>query len=221
MDIGGAYPGDRAAALSGVPKSTVHYWARLGYLVPSISSERPKLWSFADLMGLRTIYWLRQPKRADGLEIPRTTMRAVKKALGALRALDIGVFERGRVTVAVTRSGEVVVDAPSVPLHTADGQLVCDDIIDLIRPFATDEGTRGPDLHEPQPMLRIVPRKLAGSPHVVDTRIETCALFALVRRGFDEARIGRLYPVLSAQAVAGAIDLERQLAGNLHSSLAA
>lgn len=35
MQFGGAYTADRTAALSGVPRSTVHYWARSGYLVPS------------------------------------------------------------------------------------------------------------------------------------------------------------------------------------------
>lgn len=56
MDVVGAYTADRAAALSGVPKSTIHYWARKEVLVPSISPERVKLWSYTDLLGLRTIY---------------------------------------------------------------------------------------------------------------------------------------------------------------------
>lgn len=51
----GAYPADRAAALSGVPVSTVHWWARHDVLVPSISAQRVKLWSYPDLMGLRII----------------------------------------------------------------------------------------------------------------------------------------------------------------------
>lgn len=39
----GAYQADRAAALSGVPLSTVHWWAREEILVPSISAQRVKL----------------------------------------------------------------------------------------------------------------------------------------------------------------------------------
>ena len=45
MDPRGAYPADRAVALSGVPKSTVHYWARHEILVPRVARERIKLWS--------------------------------------------------------------------------------------------------------------------------------------------------------------------------------
>jgi DNA-binding transcriptional MerR regulator len=36
----GAYSADRASALSGVPKSTIHYWSRHELLEPSVSSER-------------------------------------------------------------------------------------------------------------------------------------------------------------------------------------
>lgn len=56
MEPRGAYTAERAAALSGVPKSTIHYWARQDILVPSVSAERVKLWSYGDLMALRTIY---------------------------------------------------------------------------------------------------------------------------------------------------------------------
>lgn len=221
MDVGGAYTADRAAALSGVPKSTVHYWARHEYLVPSVSAERTKLWSFADLMGLRTIYWLRQPKRADGLGIPRTTMRAVKRALERLRTLDLGLFEGDRITVAVTRAGEVVVNDPSVPLHAVDGQLLDKEMIDLILPFETEEGTFGPNLSRPRESIRIMPRKLSGSPHVAGTRIETSALYALYLRGFQEEKIRLLYPVLSREALSEAVDLENQLSRNLGGQLAA
>jgi len=77
MDIGGAYAADRAAALSGVPKSTVHYWARNGHLIPSVA-QKPRLWSFTDLLALRTIYWLRQPKQAFDIGVPATSMPLVR-----------------------------------------------------------------------------------------------------------------------------------------------
>src|SRR6266536_6691359 len=84
-DVKGAYPAERAAALSGVPRSTVHYWAKNGILVPSVSPTKVKLWSYADLMGLRTIHWLRQRKiTTEGWDVPRTAMPAVRKALKML-----------------------------------------------------------------------------------------------------------------------------------------
>src|SRR5215210_7804994 len=98
-DLRGAYTADRASALSGVPKSTIHYWARHDILVPNISPERVKLWSYPDLMGLRTIYWLRQSKPSrNGPAVPATSMPAVRRALKALREdldLELWTEERG------------------------------------------------------------------------------------------------------------------------------
>jgi uncharacterized protein (DUF433 family) len=214
MELGGAYTAERAAALSGVPKSTLHYWARQAYLVPSVSAERVKLWSFADLMALRTIYWLRQPKSAEGREIPRSKMRVIKHAIARLRELDLDLFEGARPNVSITLEGDVVLDRVGAALEALDGQLVEREVIDVLAPFATLEGARGPDLSMPRPQLRIVPRKLSGAPHVVDTRVETQAIQALAMRGYSVAKIAQLYPFLGEQEIMQSIELELQLASN-------
>ena len=58
----GCYEAARAAALSGVPTRTVYDWATKGIVVPSVSPVQEKLWSFADLMSLRIVAWLREKK---------------------------------------------------------------------------------------------------------------------------------------------------------------
>ena len=63
--------------------------------------------------------------------------------------------------------------------------------------------------------LRIVPGRLSGSPHVVHTRLETRALFALDRDGLDASALRSLYPFLTDTQLAEALDLERQLDVNL------
>jgi uncharacterized protein (DUF433 family) len=214
--LAGAYTAERAAALSGVPKSTIHYWARHEVLEPSVSPERTMLWSYRDLLALRVIYWLRRPKKTrDELQIPSTTMRLVRHALRELRNLDLDLFECGRPTILVTRAGEIVIKAPARAPQLLTGQAVLADFIDLIAPFETVEGARGPDLSAPRPRLRIVPGKLSGSPHVADTRVETCALAALSLRGFPAEKIARLYPSIDSAAIGEALDLERDLAQNL------
>lgn len=215
MDAVGAYAAERAAALSGVPKSTIHWWARHDVLVPSVSAKKVMLWSYADLMGLRVIYWLRQRKVTKlGVEIPRTSMPAVRRALKELRALDMSIWDRGRPSLLVDGNGQVHVKADA-GVQTLNRQVVSDGLLDLIAPFTTSEGTRGPDLVAPRAELRIVPGKLSGSPHVAHTRLETRALAALARDGFDAEGIHRLYPYVSTQQIDQALDLERQLDDNL------
>ena len=215
MELPGAYAAERAAALSGVPKSTIHWWARNDILVPQVSPTKVKLWSYADLMSLRVIYWLRRKKTTEkGTEIPRSSMRAVRRALKFLETLDVSPWHAAGSTLFVDESGKIYMKPPT-GLQDLEGQREQDDFLNLVAPFATAEGTRGPDLVRPRPELRIVPGRISGSPHIVDTRIETRALAALKDDGFDEGAIHKLYPYVSAKQIAQALDLEAQLAENL------
>lgn len=211
----GAYTAERAAALSGVPKSTVHHWARQDWLVPSVSATRVKLWSYTDLMGLRAMYWLRHPKPTpDGDEIPPTPMSVVREALAELERIDLGLWEENRgFMVRVSRGGEVYVGPAedSVPL---DGQLPLQNL-DLLEPFEMEEGIRGPDLVAPRSRLRIIASKLAGAPHLLRTRLETEALAAIAGRGLGKQKVFSLYPSFDREAIEQALDLEAQLARNL------
>lgn len=223
MEPRGAYTAERAAALSGVPKSTVHYWARQEILVPSVSAVRVKLWSYSDLMSLRTIYWLRQTKQdPNGREIPRTAMKAIRRALSEIAELKLDLWtEDGAPRVAVDRAGKILIKHNG-DLRRQGGQgILGPDVIDLVAPFASYEGLQGPDLSVPRPRLRIVPGKLGGSPHVVQTRLESQALGALADSGLPQAKIYRLYPDVEQAAIEDALDLERQLARNLRLAIAA
>jgi uncharacterized protein (DUF433 family) len=220
MEPTGAYNADRASALSGVPRSTIHYWSRHGLLAPAVSPERVKLWSYADLMGLRIIYWLRQRKTdARGAEIPPTSTKAIRRALDRLRELDEPLWDHD-ASVWVDGNGDLHLKGPAGP-ETLAGQTLVADAIDLIAPFSTREGLRGPDLARPRPELRIVPGRLSGSPHVVHTRLETRTLYALSRDGLDGPAIRALYPYVTENQLAEALDLEQQLEANLAIHVAA
>jgi uncharacterized protein (DUF433 family) len=220
-DRRGAYTADRAAALSGVPKSTVHHWARKGWLTPSVSATRVKLWSYTDLMGLRAMHWLRHPKPTpEGEEIPPTPMSVVREALAELDKVDLDLWEEERgFMVRVDRSGVVHV-GPVEASKVLDPQLPLENL-DLIEPFEAESGIRGPDLRAPRPQLRIVPGKLAGAPHLLHTRLETEALATIAKRGGPLDNVYRLYPDFDRTAIDQALDLETQLARNLEPVAAA
>jgi uncharacterized protein (DUF433 family) len=206
----GAYTAERAAALSGVPLSTLHWWARHEILVPGVSAERTKLWSYTDLFALRVIYWLRQRKTNSlGSEIPRTSMPAVRRALAQLKKLSLPVS-----SVLIDSKGQLHLKGPG-GVQTAEGQVVREDVLDLIAPFTTREGSRGPDLVRPRPRLLIVPGKLGGSPHVEHTRLETRALGALRDDGLTLESIRDFYPYLTDEQITDALELEDQLTKNL------
>ena len=213
----GAYTTDRAAALAGVPKSTVYYWARTRVLAPSVSDDRPKLWSYTDLLRLRIVQWLRQPKPGrDGHEIAATSMRVVRRALETLREKKLPLlFANQSTPLRVGLDGNVWIEQPTGIVDPV-GQLGMRDVLDPLAPFEIPGyRTRGPDLVHPRPHLLIRPGKLSGSPHVRHTRVETVALSALREVGYSNEKLVELYPYLAVDDVAQSLDLEDQLTDNL------
>lgn len=209
----GCYEASRAAALAGVPESTVYDWARKGVVVPSVSQERPKLWSYADLMALRIVYWLRHPKQEA--EVPASPMRQVRSALEQLDAAGVDLWSAGEsghsTPLCVDRSGTVFIrEGDSARSHAGQAAL-SDDLLDVLGPFDSGDGW-GPDLRQPMPHLRIVPGKVSGEPHLAHSRLTTPSVAALAERGFSVEQIRRLYPDESAEALKEAIELEHLLA---------
>ena len=143
MERLGAYTADRASALSGVPKSTIHYWDRTGVLKPGVSRSKTKLWSYADLMGLRVIYWLRSRKdEPDGVAIPPSSMGAVRAALLQLEAFDVELWAKDAgAGLSVDRAGRIVVN-PKDSAPVINWQMLLGiDVIELTGPFPTKSGS--------------------------------------------------------------------------------
>jgi len=203
--LDGCHGGPRTAALSGVPLSTIYEWARRRVVVPSISTEREKLWSFADLMALRIASWLRRPLHLAEAGRPGTTSRDVRDVLLQLDRLGLDPWDDGRAaSLYVDLSGKIIIVTPD------DGHVVVAKWLDLLGPF---EGTdhAGPDLRRPRDHLRIFPGKCGGEPHLNGSRLTTIAVAALADRGYSLDDVSRLYPDASRQSLAEAIEFERSL----------
>lgn len=216
---GAAYTADRAAALAGIPLSTLHYWSRSGIWVPSVSTIKVKRWSYSDLLALRLIDWLRRDK--PDLKLPKTSMAKIRGALAVVERLG-DKLRTHSVKVWVDPNGSLVIDAEGevfVPLSRGLAQMLAHrEGLDLVDVWQGSRGVVGPHLFEPGPTLRIIPGKLSGEPHVVDTRIPTKMLSSLRVRGLEVGAIIELYPRLTRQNVDEAIALEVQLERNLRAA---
>lgn len=210
----GCYDATRAAALSGVPVRTVYDWARKGVVVPTVSPVQEKLWSYADLMALRIVAWLRRPKPAgDEGRLAASPMRQVREALIQLDRMQLDLWSGDHPAgspLVVDQRGDIFIGQPNgfVDLR-GNSALPHEEHFGLLGPF-TLHGHRGPDLIRPRPHLRIVPERVAGEPHVQGTRLTTQTLAGLARRGFTVERIAQMYDV-PGQAVEEALDLEADL----------
>ncbi|HSS79505.1 MAG TPA: DUF433 domain-containing protein [Thermoanaerobaculia bacterium] len=86
--------------------------------------------------------------------------------------------------------------------------------MDLIGPFESLEGTKGPDLAWPRPTLQILPRKISGAPHISGTRLPTQSISALADRGFTVDQLAKIYPFVDQASLNDSVDLEEQLKQN-------
>ena len=209
----GCYEGSRAAALSGVPVSTVYLWARTGIVKPSVSPKRIKLWSYADLMALRIVYWLRHPKKGQGSDIAASPMPQVRKALAQLEHRGLDIWDESASypdsPLRVDSSANIFVVGDDV--SRVDGQQSLAGMLDLLGPFEGD-GSRGPDLVRPRPNLRIIPGRVSGEPHLAGSRITTQVAAALHRNVADVEKIATLYPGFDASIFEEAVEFEFSLA---------
>ena len=193
----------------------MYWWARNAVVVPTVSPMKEKLWSFSDLMALRLVTWLRHTKPGDGgTTRAASPMPRVRQAFALLDELELDPWSAdldGQSPILVDAAGRIYVRTPN-DVFDVNGQrtLLPEHALGLTAPF-TSEGIFGPDLLRPRPLLRIVPAKVSGEPHVVNSRLTTLTIAALAARGFSARRIAGLYdePV---EAIEEAIDLERQLA---------
>ncbi len=141
-------------------------------------------------------------------------MKTIRLALARLSALREPLWRADQTSVWVDADGMLHVEGPAGP-ETLGGQTLVAETLNLVAPFTTSEGSLGPDLARPRPELRIEPGRLSGSPHVRETRLETCALFSLVSEGMEISTVLKLYPFVSEAQVVQSIELEAQLEANL------
>lgn len=207
----GRYPVERAAQLSGVPRSTLYDWRREGIYLPDFQNASPVAWSYRDLVFVRLLAWLRQARwpRPDAAAAV-TDVRRRASAGEPLRYLHAD-------------SASLYVG--NKPFGTEPNLLPFNDVMQLLATFDLAKpihelrnGRTGrlwaPDLVEPSAHTTISPDVLAGEPCVVRTRIPTSTVSALAAdRGLTAPDIVRLYPDLTLETAEDALLLERRLRG--------
>ena len=178
-----------------------------------MAPTRVKLWSYAGLMGLRVVYWLRHPKQDRNREIAASPMSQVREALAELERRGLDVWDDSTdepdSPLRVDQSGKIWVQADGIV--ETDGQQALPETLDLLGPFEFGQ-QRGPDLLRPRPRLRIIPGKVSGEPHLAGSRITTQAAAALYEHIPDVARIADLYADMDPGIFEQAIEFERSLA---------
>jgi uncharacterized protein (DUF433 family)/DNA-binding transcriptional MerR regulator len=193
-----------AAALSGATVSQLRHWrsSRTGpLLAPEIATTPRAVYSFQDVLALRTFVRLRE----------NASLQKIRSAIGNLR--DIG--EAGHLAFyrLVSDKGgniQLLTEDQAVSLGRTPGQLQLVAVIgEIIEPFAARAGVLVPHLLRPRPGLSVDPETQGGTPVITGTRVPYDAVAGLMRDGVPADRIADYYPAVSAMAASDALDFAR------------
>jgi uncharacterized protein (DUF433 family)/DNA-binding transcriptional MerR regulator len=201
---GGAYTAAEAAALSGVPVTTLRYWVKTGLIEPSVSMARPVLFDFLDLRDLRVI---------DRLRRQETPTQAIRRAINWLR--DEADVQHIVQATLYASGGEVVWvpgDEPSSRvLASAGGQTV---LLFTLQDIWSDLGAEIQDGEvvalRPVDGVTIDPTVRGGTPVVEGTRVPTALVAQMVTEGMTPDEIVELYPTLTTGNVEAAANWENR-----------
>lgn len=200
------YSAERAAQLSGIPRSTIYDWQRATVYRPDFYRASPMMWSYRDLIYLRLLAWL----RSQGMERPTAADRVA--------AIKRSVLEGERIDRLRSDGNIVLID--DEPENRFSGENALPTLSSLFGEFDLLEPVRelgdrplwGPDLVTPSDHTYISPWVLAGEPCIDQTRIPTATVWALrIERGLDVRHITDLYPDLEEATVKDAWRLEDRL----------
>lgn len=189
-----------AAALSGATVSQLRHWrsARTGpLLAPETAAAPQALYSFRDVLALRTCVRLRE----------FASLQRIRAAIGNLR--DLGEVQHlASYRLVSDRAGNIqlVTEEEAVDLVRRPGQRQILVVMgEVIEPFPVRAGVVVPHLLNPRELLAVDPDTQGGTPVIAGTRVPYDAVAGLMRDDIPAERISEYYPGVSADAARDAL----------------
>lgn len=192
-----AYEPKLAAALSGISSKRLGYWRTTHLLTPEVSARAPVLYSYRDLVALRTVAYLRDSRSLQKIRRALQTM----KNIGETEHLSTyRLEEQGRQGIVLVQ------DEGAVDLTDRPGQtLTVVKLGDVLQSFPLD-GVDVPNLAHPRENISVDPGVRGGRPVIKGTRVPYELVAGLVRDGVDPDEIADFYPSITPASARDAVD---------------
>lgn len=206
-----AFPVPIASVLTGATARQLAYWRKETgnappLLVPEGKRSGRYLYSWADVVALRSIVYLRQEK-----SLPR-----IRRAVATLRQLESAEWTHLSAYRLIDTPSSILVETPSGQLLDVDQQpgTVMERVLmhDVLGPFTTQDGRAVPALSKPRPRLAVDPRVLGGYPVIAGTRVPYDAVASLAQDEAPPAEISSIYPSIDPEAIDDAVSFAEQVA---------
>ena len=186
-----AFPVPIASVLTGATVRQLAYWrkdtsAARALLVPEGKRGGRYLYSWADVVALRSIVYLRQEK-----SLPR-----IRRAVATLRGLEAGEWTHLATYRLIATHRSIVVRTPGGQLLDLEAQpgTVLEEVLmaDVLAPFQTQRGRAVPALKRPRPRIAVNPAVLGGYPVIAGTRVPFDLVASLAVDELEPAEIAHI-----------------------------
>jgi uncharacterized protein (DUF433 family) len=203
-----AFSEDHVERLTGLSKGQLRSWDRAGFFAPHFAYEDrhapySRLYSFQDVVGLRTIAVLMKDYRISLQELRRVAQELIRRGYAHWAGVKLYVLKR---QVHFRRPASEEIEG------VWDGQLAMVPVIDVIN----DVETRVRDLHKrTDGQVGHIERHkhvVRNSTVIAGTRIPTAAIRRFGEAGYTVQQIIRQYPTLTEEDVQAALAYEEGLA---------
>ena len=198
-----AFPVELASTLTGASVNTLRRWRRDGIFAPELSPMRPMLYSFRDLVALRSVCYLRS----------EVSLQKIRRALANLSEQD---FTRHLSEYQFATDGKTVV------LWTEDGFIDIVDkpckfnvvtLVEIYRPFTNQAEKPVVDFEKPRKRIEVAPGRLGGFPTIEGTRIpyDTVARLQQGPKAVRPEDVKRFFPGVTKGAALDALNFDEEV----------
>jgi uncharacterized protein (DUF433 family) len=174
--------------------------------VPAAKRSGRYLYSWSDIVALRSIVYLRQEK----------SLHKIRRVVEDLRSLEADEWDH-------LSSYQLVSTPTTIVVRTRSGQLldmehkpgtVLSEVLmsDVLEPFETGEGHLVPALRAPRRHLRVHPEVLGGYPVIAGSRVPFDLVAGLADEGAKPAEIIEMFPSVTKRGIPDASDFAHEVA---------
>ncbi|MCL2482826.1 MAG: hypothetical protein FWF43_05320 [Propionibacteriaceae bacterium] len=197
-----SFPIDLTSVLSGASVSQLRRWRSTNLLIPEVNPARPPLYSFRDVVALRTLVRL----RAD------TSLQKIRSAIKRLPDYDLTDHVSAYLFAVRGKSIVVETDSGWLDLINNPGQYELYNLARIYEPFMTKTGVRVVDFRNPRPNLEVNANRVGGWPVLKNTRIGYDIVAAIVDNHTIFPRdIERFYPGATEAATLDALSFDEEV----------
>jgi uncharacterized protein (DUF433 family) len=198
-----SFPLALASVLTGATNSQLRSWRSKGLVVPEVSDARPTLYSFRDLVWLRTLVFLRSRTSLQRISIARVNLDLVDLTEHPSKYR----FATNGKTIIVDDGAGTVIDLVKKP-----GQADSFTFEEISEAFTDFRGRDVVDFRRPSTHIEVELGRLGGWPTIEGTRVPYDLVARLVdNRTVFASDIQSFYPSVSAAAAEDAVQFDSRI----------